>query len=138
MVERRWVWHAIISFGQHTRSNDVGRAMTSTHLGSTHGQTTAAVTCHHRLWTAYTAEKHWVWLYITALGLHARLNDVGRGIPSLPLGITRSQTTLQVARHHRLWTAHSVEQRRVWHDIIALGQQHTVEGHRAWHDITTL
>ena len=27
MVERRRAWHAIITFGQHTRSNDVGHGM---------------------------------------------------------------------------------------------------------------
>ena len=27
-VERRWAWHAIITFGQHKMSNDVGRGMT--------------------------------------------------------------------------------------------------------------
>ena len=27
-VERRRAWHAIISFGKHTRSNDVGHGMT--------------------------------------------------------------------------------------------------------------
>ena len=31
-VERRQAWHAIIAFGQHTRSNDVGRGMISSPL----------------------------------------------------------------------------------------------------------
>ena len=47
-VERRQAWHAIAAFGQHTRSNDVGRGMPSSQLGSTHGRTTSAVACHHR------------------------------------------------------------------------------------------
>ena len=41
-VELRRAWHAIIAFGQHTRSNDVGRGMTSPPLDSTHGRTTVA------------------------------------------------------------------------------------------------
>ena len=42
-VKRRWVWHAIIAFGQHTRSNNVGRGMTSTPLDCTHGRKTSGV-----------------------------------------------------------------------------------------------
>ena len=50
-VERRRAWHAIIDFGQHKRSNDVWRGMSSSSLGSTHVRTTSGVACHHRLWT---------------------------------------------------------------------------------------
>ena len=63
-VERRREWHANITFGQHTRSNnvgrsmpalplgstrskDVGRGMTSPPLNSTHGRTMSSATCHH-------------------------------------------------------------------------------------------
>ena len=31
-VEQSWALHAIIAFGQHTRSDDVGRGMTSVPL----------------------------------------------------------------------------------------------------------
>ena len=77
--------------------------MTSTPLESTYSQKTSGVTCHHRLWTTHTVEKHWVWLYITALGLHTLWDDVGRGMTSPPLDSTHGR------------------QRRVWHDITALG-----------------
>ena len=78
--------------------------MPSPSLDSTHGQTTLGVTCHHRLWTAHTVEKHRVWLNITALGLHARSDDVWHGMTSLPLDSTHGR------------------QRRAWHDITAIGQ----------------
>ena len=42
-VERRLAWHAIISFGQHKRSNDVGRGMKSPPLDYTDGKTTSIV-----------------------------------------------------------------------------------------------
>ena len=42
-VKRHRVWHAIITVGQHTRSNDVGRVMTSPPLDSTPGRTTSGV-----------------------------------------------------------------------------------------------
>ena len=122
-----------------------------------HGQTMSGVTCHHRLWTTHTVERCRVWLYITALGLHAWSDDigrgmtsppfdsthgrmtsgearhhhlwqhtrsdyVGRGMTSPPLESTHGRTTSGVTCHHRLWTAHSVERRRMWHDIIAVGQ----------------
>ena len=66
-------------------------------------------------------------------------------MPSSPLGSTHGRTMLGVTCHHRLWTAHSVERHRAWHDITALGQHtrsaHTVglvQQRRAWHDITAL
>ena len=63
-IERRRAWHAITAFGQHTRSNDVGRGMPPSPLGSTHGRTTSGVACHHHPWQ------------------HTRSSDVGRGLPS--------------------------------------------------------
>ena len=62
--ERRWAWHADITFGQHTRSNNFRRRMTSPPLYSTHGRTTSGVACHHHPWQ------------------HTRSSDVGRGLPS--------------------------------------------------------
>ena len=89
-VEQRWVWHAIIAFGQHTRSTDVGRGMAPSPLGSTNGQTSG---------------KH----AITALGLHRRSDYIGCVMTSPPLDSTNDRTTSGVACHHRLWAAHTVE-----------------------------
>ena len=123
-VERRWAWHAIIAFGQYTRSNDVGRGMPSTPLDGKHGRTTSSVTCHHCLWTAYTVERRRAWHAIIAFGQHTRSNDVGRGIPSYPLEGKHGRTTSGVTCHHCLWTTNTVERRRAWHAIIAF-RQHT-------------
>ena len=71
-VKRRRVWHAIITFGQHTRSNDVGRCKTSPPLVSTHSRTTSRLACHHRLWAAHTVERRRAWHAIIAFG---KLND---------------------------------------------------------------
>ena len=46
-VERRRAWNAIIAFGPHTRSNDVGRGMPSWPLDTTHGRTKSGVAGHH-------------------------------------------------------------------------------------------
>ena len=81
-VERHRAWHAIIAFGQHTRSNDVGHGMTSPPLDSTHGRMTSGVACHHRLWAAHTVERRRERHAIRALGQHTWSNDVGCGIPS--------------------------------------------------------
>ena len=118
---QRRAWHDFAAFGQHTRSDDVGRGMTSSPLGSTHVRTTLSVACHHRLWAAQMVERRRVWPDITALGLHTRSDNVGRGMPSSPLGSTHDRTTSGVTSHHRLWVAQMVERRRAWHDIIALG-----------------
>ena len=79
MVRLRRVWHAITSFGQHTWSDDVGRGMPSSSLGSTNGRTTP------------------MWHANITFGQHTRSNDVRRGIPASPLGSTHGRKTSSVA-----------------------------------------
>ena len=152
------MWHNVTTFGQHTRSNDVGRGMPSSPFGSTNGRTTSGVACHHIPWTTNTVEQRWAWHAITAFGQYTRSNDVWHGMPSSlwaahtverhrvwhditvlgqstqsdyvgcgitspPLDSTHNRTTLDVACHHRLLAAQTVERRRAWHAIIALGRQ---------------
>ena len=74
---------------------------------------------------------------------------------SPPLDSTHGRTTLGVGCNHRLLAAQTVERRRAWHAIIALGQQtrqnnvgHGMKSppldsthgrkHWVWHDITAL
>ena len=142
-IGRRRAWHAIIAFGQHRRSDGVGRGMPSSPLGSTHSLTTSGVACHHRHWQAHTVERCRAGHDITALGHHTRsstsgmawhhrpwivhtIRNVGRGITSPPLENTHSRTTLGMACHHPLWEAHTVERCRAWHAIIAFGLAYTV------------
>ena len=96
-------WHAIITFGQHTRSNDVGRGMPSSPLDSTHGRQFQAWHDITALGQHHTVRLRRVWHDITAFGQHTRSNDVRSGMPSSPLGST----------HCRMTTA--------WHAIIAHG-----------------
>ena len=137
-LKRRWAWHDITAFGQHTRSNDVGCDMPSPPLDNTLGKTTSGVACHLHRWAAHTVERHWVCHDITSLGHHTRSNDVGRVMTSLPFDSTHGRqrrawhditalgqhtrsATSGVAFHHRPWTTHTVGRRRAWHDITALG-----------------
>ena len=96
-VERRWALHDITAFGQHTRSNDVGREMPTPPLDSPHGKTTLSVAFHNRLWAAHTVEQRRACYAIIAFGQHKRSNDVGRGMPSPPLDCTHDRTTYGVA-----------------------------------------
>ena len=121
-VERRRAWHDITAFGQHKHSNDVGCVMTSPPLDYMHSRTTSSVAFHHRVGAAHTVERHRTWHAIIAFGQHKRSNDVGRGMKSPPLDSTHDRTTSGVECHHRLWTAHTVERRRAWHAIIAIGK----------------
>ena len=114
-------WHAITAHRQHTRSEDVGRGMTSSPLQSTHGRTTLGMACHHRLWAAHTVERRRMWHYIISLGRQTRSDDVRRDMPSPPLDSTHGRTTSGVACHHCLWAAHTVERCRAWQEITALG-----------------
>ena len=77
-VERRRAWHAISTFGQHTRSNEVGRGMPSSPLDKL---TQSGVACHYCLWTANTVGRHQAW--------HA-------------IGSRDSRTASGVASHHLL------------------------------------
>ena len=133
-------WHSIIAFGQHTRSNDVGRGMPSLPFRSTHGRTTSGVADHHRLWTSSNCRTalgvafHRLPLMEkggrTTLGVacHHSLWEahtvevLRRGITSPPFDSTTGRTKSGVACNDRLWEAHTVEQRRAWHAIIAFGQ----------------
>ena len=155
MVGRCRAWHDITSLGQHTRSIDVGRGMTSPPMDCTHERATSGVTCHNRLRIAHTVERRRALPAIIAFGQHTRSNDVRRGMPSWS------------------WTPHTIERCRAWHDITALGLHalsddvgcgmtlpplnsthgrtmsgvechhrpwttRMVERRRAWHDITAL
>ena len=91
-------------------------------LDGKHGGTTSGVACHHRLWAAQTVGQRRALHAIIAFNHHIQSNDIGRGMPSLPLGSTQGQTTSGVACHRRLWASHTVEQRQAWHAIIAFGQ----------------
>ena len=79
--------------------------MTSPPFDSTHGQTTSGVECNPCLWTAHTVKRRRAWHAIIAFGKHTQSNDVGRGMPSSPLGSTNGRTTSSVACHHLLWTS---------------------------------
>ena len=46
-IERRRAWHAIITFGQHKRSDGIGRGMPLSPLDVKHGRTTSGVERHH-------------------------------------------------------------------------------------------
>ena len=96
--------------------------MPSLPLDSAHDQTTLGMACHHRVWAAHTVQRHRAWHAIITFAQHKRSNNVGRGMTSSPLDYTYSRTTSGVARHHHPWTAHTVEQRRAWHAIIAFGK----------------
>ena len=154
-IERHQAWHAITTFGQHTRSDDVGLGMTSLPFGSIHGQTASGVACHHRLWTAHTVERRRAWHAIIAFGKHTQSNYIGLDMTSSPfdsthgrttsgvachhrLGSTYGRTTSGVACHHRLLAAQMVERRRAWHPIVAFGLAHVVGGRRMWHAIRAL
>ena len=137
-VERCQAWHAIIAFGQHTRSNDVACGITSPPFDSTHGQTTSGVACHNLLWVAHTVERRRAWHAITDLGRQTQSNDITRGITSPRLDSSHGRTKSGMTCHHRLWKTHTVEQCQAWHAIIAFGlhKDRTTSGvschHRLW------
>ena len=121
-------WHDITALGLHTRSNDVGRGMQSSPLGSIESWTASSVACDPRPWTINMVERRQAWHAIIAFGQHRRSDSVGRCMPSSLLAIIDSQTLSRMACHHCLWAAHTVERRRAWHAIIAFGQHRRSDG----------
>ena len=124
-------------------------------LDYTHDRTTLGMACHHRLWTTHMVERHQARHDVTAFGQRKRSNHVGHGMPLSRFGSTHGPITSGVACHHHLWAALTVERRRAWHDIIALGLHTRSEDvrhgmtsppldntqgrqRRAWHSITAL
>ena len=111
MGKQRQAWHDITAFGQHTRLNNVTRGIPSSPIGSKHGR-------QRRAWHditplgQHTRSAMSGVACITALGQHTRSDDVKRGIISPLLDSTQGRTMLGVARHHRLWTAHTIGRRR--------------------------
>ncbi len=49
-IGRRQAWHVIIALGQQTQSVDVGRGISTWAFGSTNGQMTSCIACHHGHW----------------------------------------------------------------------------------------
>ena len=101
-IERCRALHAIIAFGMHTRSNDVGCGMTSPPLENTHGR-------QRRAWLDdITALGHHTRSATSGVARHHRpstthtVGNVRRGMASPPLDNTHGR------------------QRRAWHDITAL------------------
>ena len=81
-VGRHCAFHAIITLGKHTISDEVGRGMPSSAMGSSHGRTTLS---------RYA---------IITLGKHTQLDDVRRGRLSSPLDRTRNHMSSGVACLH--------------------------------------
>ena len=103
-VRLRRAWHEITSLRQHTWSDDVGRGMPSSSLGSTNGRTTPT------------------WHANITFGQHTRSNDVERGMTSPPLDSAHGRTTSSATCHHLLLKEHTIERRQAWHAIITFGQ----------------
>ena len=108
-VELHRAWHAIITFRQHTQSEDVGRGITSPPLDNTQGRTTSSVTCHHRLCTAHTVERRWAWHAIITFGQHKWSDRLGRSMPLSPLDGKHDRTTSGMECHYLLWAVRTVD-----------------------------
>ena len=118
-------FHAIISLGQHTRSDKVNSNMPSLTLDNTHGRITLAVqtlspldnthsqmtsrmASHHHPWTSHTITQRGAWNAIIHLGQHTRSEYVRRGILSPPYVNTHSRMTSSVGSLHGSRATHTV------------------------------
>ena len=103
-VRLHWARHAIISLGQHTRSDDVRHGKSSLPLDNTHVWTTSCVAGHHHPWTSTVDGQCEAMQAIIVLGLHILTDDIEHGMPSLPLESAQGKITLGMAYHHGPWT----------------------------------
>ena len=106
-ARQRRAWDDITALGLHTRSNDVGRGMQSSPLGSIESWTASSVACHPRPWTGNMVERRRAWYAFIAFGQHTRSDDVGCGMTSPTLENTHGQ------------------QRQTWNDDITALGHHT-------------
>ena len=88
----------------------------------------SGVACNHIPWTTHAVESLRACHAIVVFGYHTWSDDVSHGIPACTLGRKHGHTTSSVACHHRPWTTYKVKQRRLWHVIIALGQNTRSDG----------
>ena len=77
-------WYARMVLGKYTESNDIECCMSPSLLRSTHNRMTLGVECHHRPREEHIIERRHAWYSIIAHGKHTSLDDVGRGMTSLP------------------------------------------------------
>ena len=90
-IERRRAWHAIIAFGQRRRlinSSGTGRKTSISEKRE--------------------IGRHLAWHAITALGVAEIVRRRRASYAIIAVDGKHGQTTLGVACHHRLWTAHTV------------------------------
>ena len=104
--------HAIIALRLHTWSDDVGCGMFECPLGSTHGRMTSSMTFHYRTREELTVERRRAWHSIVILGQHTLLDDVGRGMQSMPIENIHDHTMSGLAFHILPREAHTVGTRR--------------------------
>ncbi len=97
----------------------------------------SGMACYRSPSTIHTCGQRRAWKINIALGQHTQSDNVGRGMPSLPLDYVYTKTSLSVAWNHSPRTIYTDERRLAWCAIIALGQ-YMVGQHRAWHDIIDL
>ena len=90
MVGRCRVWHVIIDIGKYTPLNDIDRGMPSSTFDRIHSRTTSGVDA------------------FLDLRLKTLTVDVGRGMPTLPLGNKHGWMLSSVPCHHGLLKEHTV------------------------------
>ena len=127
-IGKHRAWMAIITLGQHIRSDDVGSGMLALHTHYTHSRTTSRMACHNHFFTAHTNGKNWAWHAISPLentkvegrqafharvdfGQHTRSDDGGHDMPSKSLDNTNSLTTSGMACYHNPCRGNTVRQR---------------------------
>ena len=98
MVGRRRACHVIITLGQHTGLDYVGRVMPSLPLDNTYDRTKSRLADHHLPWTA------------------------NMSMLSSPYVRTHDRMTSRVTCSLESWAIFTVKRCRAWHAIIALGQ----------------
>ena len=103
MVGLRRPWQVVVSLGQHTQLNYVGRGIASLPSDNTNGHTMSSVSCYHRPWIEHIVGLRGPWQVVFALRQY-----------------TQGRTMLVLACHRRPWKAYMVGQCQAWHIIIVI------------------
>ena len=113
-----------VTFHHHPwEAHTVGRrhqVMPSLLLESIHSRTKSSVASYYRPCIEHTIKCCWAWHACIALRQPTRSDNVGRGMPTWPLGSINGWMTPGVTCHHRPWAAHTVRFFLAWNARMVL------------------
>ena len=91
-------------------------------MDNIHCHTILGVRCYHLPWKEYRIGRCRALHVLIAFGYHTLSEDVGRGMPTCPMGSTHGWMISGMGCHHSLWKTYMTGRDRQCYAIIAIGK----------------